>query len=93
MPRPTDHSDPREREVPSERAASRHRTFLVQIDLAALRAHLSREDNVAISEEEVRQWLMDAGFTPTATGWSVCESDLGQLRPEEISSADVLDDE
>ena len=41
-------------------------------------------DKRPISEAEVRQFLVDSGFTPDGDGWVAEEKDLGQLDPSEV---------
>lgn len=67
---------------------------IVDIDLPAVAANLSRDEGRAVSEAEVRQWLLDAGFTPTPDGrWTVTEADLGQLDPSEVRSLEDAPDD
>jgi hypothetical protein len=61
---------------------------IVDIDLAAVAANLSREEQRQVDEQEVRQWLRDAGFRPHGHRWIVTEADLGQLDPSEVISLD-----
>ncbi|WP_428937814.1 hypothetical protein [Fontivita pretiosa] len=57
----------------------------VKIDLARLKAHLSREEGRPLGDEQVLQWLHDAGFISSGEGyWIVAESDLGHLDPSEV---------
>jgi hypothetical protein len=67
--------------------------LLVQLDLAVLREHLSREDRRAVSEAEVRRWLQDAGFTPRGDRWVVNERDLGQVEPSEVISVEDVEEQ
>jgi hypothetical protein len=62
--------------------------LVVEIDIAVLTAHLSKEEGRPVPEDEVRQWLSDAGFTPDGNRWIVNEADLGQLDPSEVLSLD-----
>ena len=67
---------------------------IVDIDLSAVSANLSKEEQRHVSEQEVRQWLRDAGFLPRGDRWIVNELDLGQLDPSEVRSLeDALHDE
>jgi len=66
---------------------------IVDIDLSTLAANLSSEDRRAVSEQEVRQWLLDAGFRPHGERWIVNEPDLGQLEPAEVRSLEDAPDE
>ena len=68
------------------------RLFRISIDHAALRANLSRQEQRVLNEQEVRCWLRDAGFMPAGDRWLVREPDLGQLEPEEVSSAEIVAD-
>lgn len=38
--------------------------LLVEVNLAAVIANLSREEGRPVSEGEVRQWLREVGFAP-----------------------------
>jgi hypothetical protein len=67
------------------------RTFVVRIDLSAVKAHLEREDRQAYSEDKVLQWLNDAGFQRVGTDrWQVSEAQLGHLDPSEVLEAEVV---
>ena len=66
---------------------------IVDINLALVAANLSREEQRAVSEQEVRQWLHDAGFRPRGERWIVDEPDLGQLDPAEVRSLEDAPDE
>jgi hypothetical protein len=59
---------------------------LIDIDLAVLTAHLSKEEGRSVSEDETRKWLIDAGFESYRGLWIVEEADLGQLDPSEVKS-------
>ena len=63
-----------------------HGSVSVDVDLIAVAAHLSSEDKRQVLVEEVRQWLLDAGFEPHCGRWLVDERDLGQLDPSEVRS-------
>ena len=65
---------------------------LVDIDLTLLGANLSREEGRAVSENEVRQWLLEAGFKAHGGLWVVNEPDLGQLDPSEVRSLEDAPD-
>ena len=65
---------------------------IVDIDLSVVAANLSREEGRAVGEQEVRQWLLDAGFRPHGSRWIVAEGDLGQLDPTEVRSLDDAPD-
>lgn len=62
----------------------------VQIDLLLLREHLSAADKRPISDEAVRRFLIDSGFTPDGDYWIAEEKDLGQLDPSEVLAAEPL---
>ena len=62
--------------------------LIVDIDIAAVVTHLSKEEGEPVTDEQVRQWLLDAGFTPHGERWIVSEPDLGQLDPSEVRSVD-----
>jgi hypothetical protein len=59
---------------------------LIDIDLAVLRTNLSKEEGQSVSEDDVRKWLIDAGFASYRGLWIVDEADLGQLDPSEVKS-------
>ena len=65
---------------------------LIDIDLAVLREHLSKEEGVSVSEDETRKWLVDAGFESYRGLWIVDEADLGQLDPSEVKSIEDAPD-
>ena len=67
-----------------------NRLFQIRIDLSLLRNNLSREEGRDVSDAEVGRWLNDAGFKPTREVWIVEESNLGQLDPSEVISAEVV---
>ena len=60
--------------------------LLVDIDLAILSSHLSKEEGRLVDEAETRKWLTDAGFEQFGERWIVDEPDLGQLDPSEVRS-------
>lgn len=59
---------------------------IVDVDLSAVAANLSKAERRHVSEQEVRQWLLDAGFVPHGDRWIVDEPDLGHLEPSEVRS-------
>jgi DNA-binding response OmpR family regulator len=67
-------------------SAARERRLLVEIDLAVLAAHLAEETGEPVGDNDVRQWLQDAGFGPLGERWLVAEAELGQLDPSEVRS-------
>jgi hypothetical protein len=58
--------------------------YVVRLDLEALRRCLSKADRTTYALDNVKQWLRDAGFRPTADGWVVRADDLGQVEPSEV---------
>ena len=63
------------------------RKFRIAINWPRLRDNMSRQEGRRLSDVEVRQWLMDAGFIPAADEtWVIDEPDLGQLDPSEVRS-------
>lgn len=70
----------------------------VKLNLPTITDHLSREEGRRFSEQEVRTWLGEAGFTLDAAAntvgdeaWLVDEADLGQLQPSEVVDVQRLD--
>jgi len=53
---------------------------------------MSKEEGRPLSDDEIRQWLVDAGFTPSGDRWQVAERDLGQLDPAEVKSVEDADE-
>jgi hypothetical protein len=69
------------------------RRMRVRLDMPALMANRSREEGHAVPEEQVVEWLKDAGFTrEDETHWTVLEADLGQLEPSEVLEVEPLDE-
>jgi len=66
---------------------------IVDINLSAVAANLSREEGREVSEQEVLRWLHDAGFRPHGSYWAVDEPDLGQLDPSEVRSLEDAPDD
>lgn len=66
---------------------------MVEVDLLAVAANLSKEEGRPVDQVEVRQWLQDAGFRPHGSRWIVDERDLGQLDPSEVRSFEEVPDE
>jgi hypothetical protein len=64
------------------------RRLIIEIDIPVVVAHLSREEGRDVTEADVRQWLLDAGFTPRGGRWIVNEPDLGQMDPSEVRYVD-----
>jgi hypothetical protein len=63
-------------------------TYLVDLDLAQLRAHRSRVENRPLSDDEVRSWLLDFGFYPRMDGLYLAEDAvLRQLEPSQVIAA------
>ena len=70
------------------------RRLRVRLNMPLLIAHLEVSLEGAVAEDEVFQWLSDAGFTrQDETHWVVAEVDLGQLEPEEVLEVEMLDDD
>lgn len=67
------------------------RRLRVKLNMPVLVAHLSREEGRDMSEEEVLQWLRDAGFSQQDENyWIVSEADLGQVDPAEVLEVQPL---
>ena len=63
-------------------------TFLVDVDMAQLRAHRSQLENRPLTDEDVRCWLRNFGFYPRMDGLYLAEDAvLGLLDPSEIRAA------
>ena len=63
-------------------------TYLVDLDLAQLRAHRSREENRPLSDDDVRSWLLNYGFYPRMDGLYLAEDAvLRLLEPSAIIAA------
>src|SRR5881394_630757 len=56
------------RNTSQSKGAAMANTYLVDVDLAQLRAHRSRVENRHLSEEDVRSWLLNYGFYPRMDG-------------------------
>jgi hypothetical protein len=69
------------------------RRLRVKLNVPVLIAHLTREEQRPVREDEVVRWLRDAGFTASGDAWIVAEADLGHLDPSEVISVEPLDDE
>jgi hypothetical protein len=65
----------------------------VKLDLPAIAEHLAHEERRAITEQEVLQWLSDAGFTRAGDWWIVAEVDLGHLQPTEVTAVEPVEDD
>ena len=66
-------------------------TYLVDVDLAQLRAHRSQLENRSLSDEEIRSWLVTYGFYPRMDGLYLAEDRvLRLLQPAEIIAARKL---
>jgi hypothetical protein len=70
-----------------------NRRLRVRINMPVVIQHLSREEQRAVSTDEVRQWLEDAGFARLNDDWEVDEADLGHLDPSEVISVEPIDDD
>jgi hypothetical protein len=64
------------------------RMLRIRIDLSKLRQNLSTAQRHELSTLEVRQWLAQAGFTPKKDAWLVDDTNLGRLKPDEITSVE-----
>ena len=68
------------------------RRFRVEIDLAKVSEHMSREEGRPVSTDEIRQLLKDARFKPIdVKHWSVAEPDIGILDPSEVISIEPIE--
>src|SRR6185436_13103379 len=66
-------------------------TYLVDVDLAQLRAHRSQVENRTVSNDDVRSWLIAYGFNPRMDGFYLAEDAvLGLLQPGQIKAARKL---
>jgi hypothetical protein len=70
-----------------------NRRLRVRINMPVVIQHLSREEQRAVSTDEVRQWLEDAGFARLNDDWEVDEANLGHLDPSEVISVEPIDDD
>ena len=69
------------------------RWFRVKLNLELLIAHLAREEARSISKEYALRWLADAGFSRVEDDvWDVCEPDLGQLDPSEVTAMNPINE-
>jgi hypothetical protein len=63
-------------------------TYLVDLDLAQLRAHRSQVERRSLTDEDVRSWLLNFGFCPRMDGLYLAEDAvLRLLEPSEIIAA------
>ena len=69
------------------------RRLRVKLNIPELIAHLTREEKRPVREDDVIQWLKDAGFTAAGDAWIVAEADLGHLDPSEVISVEPLPDD
>jgi hypothetical protein len=61
----------------------------IRLNWPRLLSNLSKEEGRAVTPDEVRQWLVDAGFTHDhGDWWLVDEPDLGHLDPSEVTSVE-----
>jgi hypothetical protein len=64
-------------------------TLRIRINWAVLLENMSKQEGRPMTDDEVRQWLTDAGFTQADDNyWLVSEADLGHLDPTEVISAE-----
>ena len=62
--------------------------YLVDVDLAQLRAQRSRAENRPLSEEDVRSWLLNYGFYPRMDGLYLADDQVLRLiEPSAILAA------
>jgi hypothetical protein len=60
-------------------------TFIVDLDVDALRRHREREERRPLSPEEIERWLARGGITPRVDGLFVANHKvLRKLNPSEI---------
>lgn len=63
-------------------------TYLVDLDLAQLRAHRSRVENRPLTDDDVRSWLLDLGVCPRMDGLYLAEdAALRHFEASEIIAA------
>ena len=63
-------------------------TYVVDVDLAQLRAHRSRVEKRQLSDDDVRNWLRHYGFCPRIDGLYLAEDTVLEiLDPSEIIAA------
>jgi hypothetical protein len=63
-------------------------TYLVDVDLAQLRALRSRAENRPLTDDDVRSWLMNYGFNPRMDGLYLADDAiLRKLEPSAIIAA------
>ena len=63
----------------------------IRINLELLRENISKGEGRLWSEDEVLQWLRDAGFVADGDWWVTAEADLGQLDPAEVDAVEDAD--
>ena len=62
--------------------------YVVDVDLAQLRAHRSKLEKRPLSDDDVRSWLVNFGFYPRMDGLYMAEDAvLRLLEPSEIIAA------
>jgi len=63
-------------------------TYLVDLDLAQLRAHRARVENRPVTDDDVRSWLLHLGACPRMDGLYLADDGvLRQLDPSQIIAA------
>ncbi len=63
-------------------------TYLVDVDLAQVRAQRSRAENRPLTDQEVRSWLLNYGFYPRMDGLYLAEDAVLRLiEPSAIIAA------
>jgi hypothetical protein len=61
----------------------------IRIDWVRLQQNMSKQEGRAVGDDEIHQWLTDAGFTrDREDSWIVNEPDLGHLDPAEVLSVE-----
>jgi hypothetical protein len=60
--------------------------FHVRIDLARIQSNMLRDEGGKLSERQIRNWLISAGFTPDpdGPGWTADREALRQLDRSEL---------
>jgi hypothetical protein len=60
--------------------------FHVRIDLARIQSNMLRDEGGKLSERQIRNWLISAGFTPDpdGPGWTADRDALRQLDRSEL---------
>jgi hypothetical protein len=66
--------------------------YHVQIDLARIQSNMLRDEGGRLTERQIRNWLISAGFTPDddGIGWTADRDALRQLDRTELLEAKPL---